>query len=330
MPTVAQRLRDRFSPDNTHDIHNTQGAGTTAELPAWAASCLNCGQPLAGAFCSNCGQRAAPPHPKVSELAGDAFAELSGWDGKFIDTFRLLLTKPGELTRRFIEGQRVRFIAPVRLYLTLSLVYFVVAAGAPTLRRSSADVEAGPVRIGFGAPKNSGPDQAARATRDARAGVLTPAERDSALKQVAHAPRFVRPILQRSIDDPEGIKRGMLENLPRVLFVLLPVFAGFLALFYRRRHFPEHLYFAIHLHAFAFLVLLIANLASYTHLFPLYAAIAALAQVSLPVYMFFALRRVYGGSVWLTLVKELGVGVLYSFAGGCAMLGLVYWAAVSK
>ena len=75
--------------------------------------CLNCGAALRSAFCAECGQRAVPAHPTMSELAGDAFAELSGWDGKFISTFRTLLTKPGELTRQFVEGKRVRFIAPV-------------------------------------------------------------------------------------------------------------------------------------------------------------------------------------------------------------------------
>ena len=52
--------------------------------------CLNCGHELHGQFCSECGQRAVPPHPTVRELAGDAFAEFSGWDGKFAETIRRL------------------------------------------------------------------------------------------------------------------------------------------------------------------------------------------------------------------------------------------------
>src|SRR4051812_14377233 len=96
----------------------------------WQVQCLNCKAPLAGAFCSSCGQRAVPPDPTLRELAGDAFVEMSGWDGKFAETFRLLLRKPGEITRQWIEGRRVSFIAPVRLYLTASVVYFVVSAAA--------------------------------------------------------------------------------------------------------------------------------------------------------------------------------------------------------
>lgn len=324
MPNVVERIWDRFTPGGAGATHGA------VDAPAWATSCSNCGQPLGGAFCSSCGQRAVPPHPKLGELAGDALAELSGWDGKFIDTFRLLLTQPGELTRRFIDGQRVRFIAPVRLYLTLSVVYFVVAAAAPTLRPSGTNVDVGPVHIGVTRTGNSGPEQAARATQAARAGALTPAERDSALAQVARAPKLIRPILQRSINDPDGMKRGVLESMPKVLFVLLPLFAGILALFYRRRHFPAHLYFAIHLHAYAFLVLGIAALASFTHVFVLYVVLSAAAQLSVPVYLYLALRRVYGGSRLMTLAKEVGVGLLYGIAGTFAMLGLAYWAAISK
>ena len=44
-------------------------------------ACLNCGSALVGPFCAECGQRAVPPYPTLRELVGDAFAELSGWDG---------------------------------------------------------------------------------------------------------------------------------------------------------------------------------------------------------------------------------------------------------
>src|SRR5688572_6842992 len=92
----------------------------------WQVLCLNCDASLHGAFCSRCGQRAVPSHPTIRELAGDTFSELVGWDGKFAETIRTLFRKPGELTREWIEGRRVRFISPWRLYLTASLLYFVV------------------------------------------------------------------------------------------------------------------------------------------------------------------------------------------------------------
>ena len=53
--------------------------------------CLNCGASLRGAFCSECGQRAIAPYPTVREMLGDAWQELSGYDGRFARTFRTLL-----------------------------------------------------------------------------------------------------------------------------------------------------------------------------------------------------------------------------------------------
>src|SRR4051812_43604147 len=103
---------------------------------SWEAVCLNCQAALAGPFCSTCGQRAVPPHPTMRELAGDALSEFLGWDGKFADTLRLLIRRPGELTRQWLGGRRVHFIGPLRLYLTASFVFFLLQAAAPKSSRS--------------------------------------------------------------------------------------------------------------------------------------------------------------------------------------------------
>lgn len=104
-----------------------------------SSACLNCGAPLDGRFCPECGQRDIPPYPSVRELATDAFAEFSGWDGRLAATLRGLVEHPGLLTREFLEGRRARYISPVRLYLTASVVYFVLAASAPNLRLDSGE-----------------------------------------------------------------------------------------------------------------------------------------------------------------------------------------------
>ena len=86
-------------------------------------SCLNCGAELDGAFCSACGQRSVPADPTVAELAGDAWQELSGYDGRIAATFRSLL-QPGRLTLDYLSGKRARYLSPLKLYFTLSLIYF--------------------------------------------------------------------------------------------------------------------------------------------------------------------------------------------------------------
>jgi len=304
-------------------------------IESGSSACLNCGAPLTGAFCASCGQRDVPPYPSVRELVEDAAAEFSGWDGRLAITLRDLIRRPGILTHEFLEGRRVRYISPIRLYLVASLVYFLLAASAPTVRLESGQPVFEGLRVGATTTKGNQPvSRAERVGNAARQSIenqqlLTPAERDSALKDIAGAPALIRPLLRRAVEDPGGFKRRILETMPRMLFVLLPVFAGILALFYRGRKYPEHLYFAIHLHAFIFLALAMAPLAKFTRMPLLAAAVGLIAVIWIPVYATLAFRRVYGGSLSRTLMKELAIGAIYCVAAGIGFMVMIYWVSIA-
>jgi hypothetical protein len=275
-----------------------------------SAACLNCGAPLAGPFCASCGQRDVPSYPTLRELTVDAFGELSGWDGRFAATVRALVRRPGMLTREFLQGRRARYISPLRLYLMASLVYFVLAAAAPDLEPQSPDK----VSVGPGVNVDVG------------LGTTAPA---AALEEVARAPAVMRPFLRRAIEDPEGLRRGIYQTMPRMLFALLPVFAVIVALFYRGRRYPEHLYFAVHLHAFVFLALAAAELLNFTRV-PVLAAIAGIAvAIWIPVYATRAFRYVYEESLARTLVKEFGIAAIYALTSLPAFILMIYWVSIA-
>jgi len=292
-------------------------------VPTWARVCLNCQAALSGPFCSECGQRAVPPHPRLAELAGDALAEFSGWDGKFAETIRLLVRQPGELTRQFIAGGRVRFISPVRLYLAMSFVYFVLAGAVAQRTTKTGEVNVAGISISATSDQVRGPGAVAAAERSARRGQITAAERDSALAAISHAPAVVRPLLRRGLEDPNGLREALMAYMPRIFFALLPVFAGILALFYRKRYYPEHLYFAIHLHAFAFFALMLVELVRLARLDAVASSISPLVFIWVCVYTVLALRQVYGGSLRATVAKGAGIGALYLIASGITLLGMV-------
>jgi hypothetical protein len=309
-----------LTPD-TSQFRSDAGEGS-APVPR-SAACLNCGTPLIGPFSSECGQRDIPPYPTVRELIIDAFWELSGWDGRFISTVRALVRKPGMLTREFLEGRRARYLSPLRLYLLASLAYFVVAAAVPNLN---------PNGKGDGGPQitvTRGPARVARVT-EASLGdeEVSPEEKAAALKDIERAPLLLRPFLVKAVSDPKGFRRGMLEAMPRMLFALLPVFAGIVALFYRGRKYPEHLYFAIHLHAFTFVVLAAAAVFKFTRSIPVAAAAGIVAWLSVPVYATLAFRRVYGGGLGRTLLREAGIGVIYGVTALAAFIFVLYWVSV--
>src|SRR3954467_4515773 len=93
--------------------------------------CLNCDAVLQGPFCAHCGQKAVHPKPSLRELLHDALEEFLHFDGKIVQTLRTLVTRPGQLTADVIAGRRVRPTAPPPLYLTVRLLFFVVAAASP-------------------------------------------------------------------------------------------------------------------------------------------------------------------------------------------------------
>lgn len=100
--------------------------------------------------------------------------------------------------------------------------------------------------------------------------------------------------------------KAMSDQLPKMLFFLLPVFALILKLFYVRRKFRylEHIIFSLHLHTFIFILLFFVVFFSYY-----YVTLAVL--IIILVYTFFALRNVYKQSIFKTLVKLFFILLVY-------------------
>lgn len=275
--------------------------------------CLNCGGPLTGPFCSSCGQRDVPPNPTVAELTGEAWQELSGYDGRLLATVRGLL-RPGQLTEDYLSGRRAHYLPPLRVYLMVSVVYFVIAAAAPT---TIGEVNGRPVPAGGLRVEVAGRDPG---------GALSDADRAQLRAQVSEAPRLLRPMLESMLDDPDAFRARVFTIMPRVFFGMLPVFAGIVALFHRGRTFPTAMVFAVHLHSFAFVVLAVAELAKFTN--SVIAAVGAgvIAMLLVVAYLLLASRRVYGGSWPATIAKSAGLAFVYLLASIPAFAIVLAWA----
>jgi len=83
---------------------------------AHGGKCLNCGSLLAGPHCHDCGQ-AAHIHRTAGALFHDIAHGVFHFEGRTWHTLPLLFWRPGELTRRYIHGERVRFVSPMALFL---------------------------------------------------------------------------------------------------------------------------------------------------------------------------------------------------------------------
>ena len=99
-----------------------------AHLPSSLPACANCGYDFGGTehFCPNCGQQNHPLDLSFGHVAEEVLEGVFHFDGKVFRTLRLLLFAPGQLTLRFWEGKRVAYVPPVRLYVLISFVFFLL------------------------------------------------------------------------------------------------------------------------------------------------------------------------------------------------------------
>lgn len=114
--------------------------GETSADAAHGEACLNCGTTLIGSHCHVCGQP-AHIHRSISAFWHDILHGVLHFDGKFWNTLPLLAWKPGELTRRYVHGERAKFISPMALFLFAIFMMFAIFSfvGSPGLSNASTD-----------------------------------------------------------------------------------------------------------------------------------------------------------------------------------------------
>src|SRR6187397_3036410 len=88
-------------------------------------ACLNCGAPLDGPYCRMCGQR-GHVHKTIGAFMHDLVHGVFHIEGKIWHTLPMLALRPGELTRRYIAGERARFVSPMALFLFAVFLMFAV------------------------------------------------------------------------------------------------------------------------------------------------------------------------------------------------------------
>lgn len=108
------------------------------------SECLSCGAAITGPYCSQCGQK-AHLHRTLAAFGHDLMHGVLHLDGKLWRTLPLLMFKPGEITRRYINGERAKFVSPMAMFLFSVFLMFAVfqLAGitTPTNIEQSADLQ---------------------------------------------------------------------------------------------------------------------------------------------------------------------------------------------
>lgn len=253
--------------------------------------CKNCEfQVEFGEYCGQCGQKLhIHIDPSFHDLIHDTIHEFLHLDGKIFSTIKMLFIKPGHLTKEFLRGRRVAYINPIRLYLTMSILYFIISSFSFSESsdmvikdlESDADVQKEFIKaiqkeekkdakgaLGLSKlepikmpemPKMPGDDSKDNElVLDVETGTFL----DPKIKE--WKPHFLNGIKKINKSSSE-FKKIYSASLAKSLFLLMPLFALLLSAMYIRhkRRYPQYLYFSLHYHAALFAGLIITIPLSY-------------------------------------------------------------------
>lgn len=324
--------------------------------------CLNCGEVVEKHFCPNCGQENIIVKEDALHMVAHAIADYFHFEHKFFGTLKPLLLKPGKLTEAYVAGKRASFINPIRLYIFISIVFFLVVFGGKKTENKKTETtktttnltqkekdsltaknvkglekalkyvpieaklkdsivnaakEEDKVEVNQGKKKKNwnidwGTKDSTVVAYEKRQLALPKEKRDGFIKHYFNK----RSIEVSDPNSEEKFFEDMLHNIPKMMFILLPMFALILKLVYlrKKKYYYEHLIYSFHVHSAIFLSILVTMLLQWMLGFTGYTDdwLSLLCMIYIIWYIYRSLRTFYGSSRWLTILKMSFLGLCYN------------------
>ena len=259
-------------------------------------TCLNCRYVVENRFCPNCGQENTDTRKTFHHLFIHFFEDLTHYENAFWKTIKNLLFKPATLTKEYLSGKRLSYLAPVRLYIFISFItFFLISLFPPASTEflkgdSKSPMEKNETRkekklnetiISENTSKKStdsiqktisqSKEKDVKASNSNNFEIKTVQKLDSIQKfgkQEDKFNSFEYWILKKGITvvqnntTEEIIEKGtesFIHNFPKLLLIYMPLFAFFLWLFHdkKRWYYFDHGIFTLHYYSFLLLINLI-------------------------------------------------------------------------
>jgi Protein of unknown function (DUF3667) len=287
-------------------------------------NCLNCGAELTGDYCHVCGQR-AHVHRTLHAFWHDLLHGVLHFEGKIWRTLPLLAWRPGELTRRYIDGERAKFVSPMALFLFSVFLMFAVASFTGTLSaridpNASAEMQK---NIAMNerqiATLQKQRDDSVRAGRSTGTfdGQIAELQKELAImrgiqtgeigriaKTEINAPDWLREPIEKAVKNPDLLFYKLKTNAYKFSWMLIPLSVPFLWLlfpFSRRFRFYDHTVFVTYSLSFMTLLVVTAVLIGIAGL----PQVAGFATLVPPFHIYRQLKGTYGLTPRSALVRTV-------------------------
>jgi hypothetical protein len=293
------------------------------ELLPPGTPCPNCAAALAGPWCHACGQLGEDFHRSAAKLFFESVREFLDVDNRLWRTLPDLVIRPGRLTRAYLDGHRAPQVPPLRLFLVILLVLFLIG-----LSRSPALVPASPIlttaaqradaikRIENNKDIAEDDRKEIIASLKMNRGEL---ERSSANTQVRWLITKINYAKAHQAEFWQAIQNWA-ERFAVLVLPLSAILLSVLFAFQRRYFLFDHIIFSMH--SLSFVCLLLGATIVVNRYTPL--QVDGVPLLAAPVHLFFHMRGVYRTSILGTLLRMfvLFVGTTV----GCVLLliGLVW------
>jgi len=318
--------------------------------------CLNCGSKLEVSFeyCPHCGQENDDRQISFGRLFVDFFSNYFSLDSKFGRSVKPFFLQPGVLTREFMEGKRVKYANPIRLYLVISLIHFYLFSltmdnrsdnneGIVKTTPSKSEVVGDSIRTQVDSTlalyNLDVPDTVI--TDDKSFFFMTGAEwktvqemtkKDGmrhSVEEIEEAienekkepiPQYLsRKLIKLMNSEMHSINMYIVSKIPGVMFFLLPFYALLLKIFFSKKLYINHLVHSLHIHSFTFLVLSllwISELISESFS----DSISIFVPFILMLYIVLSFKNAYNIKIGKAIGRVFATGFIYTFIVGVGLL----------
>lgn len=289
--------------------------------------CPNCDFKYSSSYnyCPNCGQDNSFKRAHIHHFFMDFLASMFNFDSKVLTTFKDLFI-PGRIVVNFTSNKRARYVFPVKFFLFVSFLYFLLLSFNVGESNKSADrsvifedsIANEISTAGISTPRTGKDTTETRMLKEIKA---SPHPDNLIEKYIAYkypdSNRFTKNFYRNIVKintghlDSNELLGKIQKNTSYSMFLLMPLFALFLKmLFFRsKRHYSDHLVFSMYFHSLAFILLIVSMVFEWVGLQIDFVFILAILT-----YLLIMLKRVYGQRWAKTTLKFFLLSFNYSLS----------------